>query len=566
MKTIVINQNKLLPIDQLLLDHNNDNDQLTLIVKSAMGTGKSTIFIDYIENVMGQNELLFNNKTLLLANRRSILLNLSGRSGSSIQFYEKKSSEQLRSADKLCITIESLHKLTHNNNNSLPHYSLLIIDELPATLDQLLSSTVKNTRYTFAILRHLVQTTDQVMVFSSDERDVDINFIRELRKDHDHIYHIINEYKEGGQVMKVYPKYENFKRLIMNEVRAAKRIYIGTDSKLFAKKIYSEITEIMMNSLIKVRMYCSENASLKHIKNELLNPNEHWLSFDIIIATPTITHGIDFNVPDHFDCQFYYASGKSIVPRNMIQAMKRVRSFKERMTHLHVVSDIHQHHTNVMNNNNSSQNDHISYVVDQDSGQCVPDLSDSLTSLIIAHHDEVNDKKQLLTTLENIWVNDLGNSWLIIHDEVVNDDKNIISELNDLFGYTSNKFKSPLSKKNLPRTVDKIIDKWLTHFHLLTNDHNHIWVSTEQTCTQYEIRLFLLLISVYSLLNPKFKSGININKDEYKNDNDVVIKVIYAFSMIKKIQMNKGNKQMVLTKGKKRLRNSVYEYEYFLLI
>jgi hypothetical protein len=238
----------------------------------------------------------------------------------------------------------------------------------------------------------------------------------------------------------------------------------------------------------------------------------------------------------------------------MIQAMKRVRSFKEQTTHLHVCQSnpetmgiTHLHHYLLL----------MSYRVDKESGLCIPDVTDPLTSLILSHHDEVNDKRQLLNIMENIWVNHLGNSWLIIHDEVVNNDKEIITELNELFGYTSNKFKSPLSKKNLPRTLDKIITKILFHFNL-TNSHREcvIWISSDQLCTEYEIRLFFLLISIYSLFKPKF--NLHIDKSQKQE-----IKVSQCLTIVKKIQKDKGD-QLILTKGKKRLRNNIYEYEYFL--
>ncbi len=416
-----INESKLPPITQLI--NEIQNKQFTLIVKSQMGTGKSTQFINYI------NQLDKNNKILLLANRRSILLNLSGRSLSgrsnnnqdnisiskkneiqlnqinTIQLYEKKSPEELININKLCITIESLHKLAATEHG-LIHYTLLIIDELPATLDQILSSTVNLPRYTFAVLQHLIKTSDAVMVFSSDDRNVDIQFIKKLRSYNlnSPIYHVINEYKEGGHIMNVFNNYNDFKLLIINKVKEENvKIYIGTDTKSFAKKIYQEINEINNK---KIRLYSSENAALVEIKNELLNPNQYWIKYDIIIATPTITHGIDFNINDHFDCQFYYGSCKSIVPRNMIQAMKRVRSFKDKITHLYICNS-------ELNNYNNKHcyllDSQINYIISEPNNKCIPDTLDPFTSLILAHKEELNDRKNCLQILKDIWVNQLGN-------------------------------------------------------------------------------------------------------------------------------------------------------------
>lgn len=68
----------------------------------------------------------------------------------------------------------------------------------------------------------------------------------------------------------------------------------------------------------------------------ILNPNQSWTLVMVLMTTPSITVGVNFNL-DHFDQLFVYASRYSCCPRDVLQMTMRVRRIADNVMYLYVV-------------------------------------------------------------------------------------------------------------------------------------------------------------------------------------------------------------------------------------
>jgi len=105
------------------------------------------------------------------------------------------------------------------------------------------------------------------------------------------------------------------------------KIYLVCNSKQNLNEIIFQIRSRYPGK--KLIHYDSDNANEKDIKESLMNVNKSWIEYDMVATTPTITCGIDFNVPNYFDKNFVIATPKSCCVRDVKQMMGRVRHLKQ---------------------------------------------------------------------------------------------------------------------------------------------------------------------------------------------------------------------------------------------
>ena len=76
---------------------------------------------------------------------------------------------------------------------------------------------------------------------------------------------------------------------------------------------------------------------IKQKIEELNNVNKYWIDTDILIYSPTVESGIDFNVKNAFDSLFVILSDRTNSARSLHQMQCRVRYFNE--NEIHVLND-----------------------------------------------------------------------------------------------------------------------------------------------------------------------------------------------------------------------------------
>jgi hypothetical protein len=112
-----------------------------------------------------------------------------------------------------------------------------------------------------------------------------------------------------------------------------KRIVVASNRKVKADELYHEVKK--KHPDLRVLLYTSESSD--QLKMELGECNTHWLQWDVVIYSPTIGAGVDFNPPDpHFDFVFGWAGAGVNPAREFLQMLGRVRKVKSGVVHLHL--------------------------------------------------------------------------------------------------------------------------------------------------------------------------------------------------------------------------------------
>ena len=135
-------------------------------------------------------------------------------------------------------------------------------------------------------------------------------------------YKIIeNEYRGTQRELVLTKNLDYFISNIFEKVKAGKKICIcGLSSERLAE-IAKKLEELGISYIIHTR-----NTSDKN-KKTLKNVNDEWIKYQVILFSPTITIGVDFNVK-YFDYIFAMINQQSTTARNLLQMLGRVRIIK----------------------------------------------------------------------------------------------------------------------------------------------------------------------------------------------------------------------------------------------
>ena len=91
-----------------------------------------------------------------------------------------------------------------------------------------------------------------------------------------------------------------------------------------------EYYEKFLKLKLKVVIHC-KNSNDKQ-KKFLKDVNNYWTNFDIVIISPSIEAGVDFN-KEYFDKIYVILSDKSTSQRGLTQMIKRIRNIKCKKIH-----------------------------------------------------------------------------------------------------------------------------------------------------------------------------------------------------------------------------------------
>src|SRR4051794_39238300 len=88
---------------------------------------------------------------------------------------------------------------------------------------------------------------------------------------------------------------------------------------------------------LKVLLYTSESS--QQDKRSVAQCNDIWIHYDVLVYSPTIGAGVDFN-PDkaHFDAIMAWGAAGVNPVREFMQMVGRVRVVRSRTVHVHIPS------------------------------------------------------------------------------------------------------------------------------------------------------------------------------------------------------------------------------------
>ena len=299
----------------------------TIIIKSHLGTGKTVAISDIISG-------LGSNRILIISPRKSYTYSQQGSLPDFTSYLDKPFGD-LAHVSRLIIQVESLHRI----GAGFKKYDLVILDEIESILNQLHSvkTNAGNLICNHEVLGLAVSTASNVIAADAFISDRTFNFSASLRSAESTHYfeNTFNPYERTAILLRGVEKdvrvanIGGFCERICEALREGKKIVVVWTSKRrgdwFVKNFLSDSDSAAYSWLFY------NSASSKEDQAGLKNVNETWKEVQCLMMTTSVTVGISYDpkVADmEFDEAFLYGSSSSAMPRDIAQALFRVRSLK----------------------------------------------------------------------------------------------------------------------------------------------------------------------------------------------------------------------------------------------
>ncbi|ELR97398.1 plasmid replication protein, CyRepA1 family [Gloeocapsa sp. PCC 73106] len=319
-----------------------------LVIKSGTDTGKTTFLEKAIANNKQKGILSF-----VVVSRNSLGRNMANRFSLPHRNTET-TKEDIYGSGGLVLCVDSLHEgyipIQELLEEKTPY--MLIFDECNETFAHSVTSTTDIKKRRGEILTNialLAQNAVSNILLSADVSDRDIDLYEAISNLNPFV--IVNHYKSNTG--KKWIDWDDPYQMVIqtqNSIAEGKNVLILCDTvKRSSKKAFTTISleeqiaktagekgldlkriRIDTETVGKVLERSIDSKPLKHPAYELLDDINNISQYQIAIASPIISSGVDINV-DHFDEIYYFGNGVQDAEK-VLQQIARVRDPKNKCT------------------------------------------------------------------------------------------------------------------------------------------------------------------------------------------------------------------------------------------
>lgn len=309
----------------------------TLLIKSHLGTGKTTQLVNVIkpQKRFLQEDFIPFKRILIVSPRKSFTKFICGdleESKLNFKSYDDKHKCPLSSIDRLVISPESLWRL----EDGFAKYEFVICDESESILHQFYSDSTHrhNMIKNHIVFERCISTATKVCFADAFLGNRTVKVAESLRNV-EHAKVIENTFcpyqRKAIQLKSIKkgkesPSTSEFCNRLMEDLKQGMKIAVIWGSKNKAKAFAETF---LKDSKFKWKLYTSESSPDE--RNDLLNVEEAWKDVDCLNYTSTITVGVNYDPTDvavQFDKIYLYASASGGLPRDTAQALLRCRKIK----------------------------------------------------------------------------------------------------------------------------------------------------------------------------------------------------------------------------------------------
>lgn len=285
-----------------------------LMIKSSYGTGKTYLF----KRLMDEYKY---KKIVFITYRQSLAYSLIEelRNDYGFKSYLDEGIECYKEP-KIIIQLDSIEKLTQKyfletQSKNINNYDLIVLDEIEGILnhlnyDKLNQHIINNT------LEQIIYKSKKVLCLDGDMSNRSYDFINNLEMDYK-IY--VNSYKPNKKHYIFTSDKQYYNDKIDNDLKENKKVVIVSMS---ASEV--EYYETLYKDTYKVIKHTGINKN----KEILKDVNNQWDKCDVLIYSPAVEAGVDFN-KKYFDCCYVIFSQDSTTYRALSQMINRVRYYKD---------------------------------------------------------------------------------------------------------------------------------------------------------------------------------------------------------------------------------------------
>ena len=334
-------QNKITHNDSNWVQDLNFKNTNCLVIKSSLGSGKTTAICRYISEKTPKRVLVLSPRRSY-ANCITMEYNKKIKTGKDFSCYlQIKQKSKLSEYDRLVISMESLHWLGDIIKSN--PFDLLVVDECQANLNShtQLATNGEHLETNIYIMNTLMDNSKKIVLCDAFLNTKTTNFLG----DRDYSLIVYSRPMVSRMAVEIKGRRDALLSEIIESLDDNKRSYCYISSSTLLMKWVTHLRITYPNK--KIISYTSESNS------KGIDPNitESWVDADLVLTTSTITVGINFDVPDVFDNIYIYASSRSKnLVSDIFQSHYRVRHIKGKLYYYideqrNVTLDVTRYHT-----------------------------------------------------------------------------------------------------------------------------------------------------------------------------------------------------------------------------
>ena len=290
----------------------------SLIIKSPLGTGKTTAIIDFIKEYKPSSVLHIGVRQLYDHNifGEYIINNLP-----FVHYQDPDLPYYLGNIPYLVIQLESIIRLIHSKRYSISPKELVVLDEIETLLAQLTSlGTIKNIRKTLYAFYTIINMATYVIATDAFLSELSQTILTSLRPS---IFTIDNTYKPPQQTAIRLDSFNSLLSEFVSHLSNNHKCAFFSSSKQKVARILTAIAPLNK----KILVYTSDTPiedrkALRDVRNS-------WKNVDAVIFSPVLTVGVSYDLRD-FHTNFAYFAPNTCRIRDMFQSIHRIRSFSSK--------------------------------------------------------------------------------------------------------------------------------------------------------------------------------------------------------------------------------------------
>eukprot|EP00742_Colponemidia_sp_Colp-10_P022167 GILJ01026124.1.p1 GENE.GILJ01026124.1~~GILJ01026124.1.p1 ORF type:complete len:810 (+),score=73.18 GILJ01026124.1:921-3350(+) len=302
-----------------------------VLVKSAMNTQKTVEMVRTLSARFEENPAL---RVLVITPRIQLAQTLKGcLSGLNFRMYKDGSeTEPWERCGRIIVQWESLWRMAGH----CEPFDLIVMDEFRSLQETIVCKTTNRHKLfdNFEFFRSLVQCPQTTMLIldqdlSSQSTEFLTMLMRDMEWDRKLLcvqYNLhVNELK-----WEFLSNVDEFVSYILECWDRNEKIMIVSGSKVFLEKLHLVFDG--RERPANAGHYAKGSGDM----NDFMHIDEVWSDLDLVTFTPKVTVGASFNLENHFDRIFAYASDMTALPRTIIQMVGRCRYPRNRTVTVYV--------------------------------------------------------------------------------------------------------------------------------------------------------------------------------------------------------------------------------------
>ena len=267
-----------------------------LVLKSAMGTGKTNIINEVLDKLQRRRILIVTNR-VSIAEESATKYNM--------KIYNR---DKYKKGDSIIVQYDSLWKY------DIDEFESVVMDEFISLIIHAKTNITQNPKNMENFLKCF-----EKRIFISDAfiTGYENNILN--KKD---IVTVVNDYKDNIKLNSVEQE-DTFIDLILEKAKESKNNNLSMTIGSTSLRFIQIITDILRDNGYIVRNYTAteDEISKENIVNELKNIKPSW---DVLVFSPALSVGI--NILNQTDYYFHYDSSMSTDVIGSLQMLKRVRT------------------------------------------------------------------------------------------------------------------------------------------------------------------------------------------------------------------------------------------------